>query len=253
MISKEFFPFKNLSSPNLVCAFSSRHFKDMSLCRADTLDTKYQGEEFLNNRRDFLLGLEVNYKDLVCAKQVHGSNARFVTENQIGSGALSYKTALDDTDALITDRKNLPLAMFTADCLPVFLFDYAVSAIGLVHAGWRGSRERIIVKTIRLMREKFNTKISNLCLAFGPAIKSCCYEVGEDFNEYFSFGLEKRDTHYYFDLMGVNKRQALELGVREENIFDSQLCTSCRLSDFFSYRKEGPGCARMLSVIMLRK
>ncbi|MDI6758275.1 MAG: peptidoglycan editing factor PgeF [Candidatus Omnitrophota bacterium] len=238
-------PFKNLGHPNLICAFSLRHFRNMSLRYGDT-------EESLNNRQVFLLSLGINYKNLVCAKQVHGNKVRFVTENQIGSGALNYETALDDTDALITDRRGLPLAIFTADCLPIFLYDPKTPAIGIVHAGWRSSKENIIAETIQLMQEKFLTKISSLTLAFGPAIRDCCYEVGIEFSEYFSFGLSKRNSNYYFDLAEVNKREAVNLGVREENIFDLKFCTSCLRHDFFSYRREGLSTARMLSVIMLR-
>lgn len=102
------------------------------------------------------------------------------------------------------------------------------------------------------MREKFNTDPKDLYVGFGPVIRDCCYEVTEEFVDFFTFGLVKRDNRYYLDLVRINKRQLLSLGIREVNIFDPKICTSCNNKDFFSYRKEGSSCGRMLSVMMLR-
>jgi copper oxidase (laccase) domain-containing protein len=101
------------------------------------------------------------------------------------------------------------------------------------------------------MQKEFNTHTEGLYVGLGPAIRSCCYEVGKEFINLFSYGLMERDGSYYLDLVGINKKQALSLGVKEENIFDSGICTSCRNEDFFSFRKEGKSCGRIMSVIML--
>jgi hypothetical protein len=208
-------------------------------------------KDALENRRNFLQELGIDYRDLVCAQQVHGSQARYIQETDKGKGALSYDTAIPDTDALITHERNLPLAVFTADCLSVFIYDHRTPGIGLVHAGWRSTRDHIVGKTVKLMQEKFNTEVKDLSVSFGPAIGSCCYTVREDFTDFFPGDLIKRNNHYYLDLVRINKRQLLDLGVKDKNIFDSQICTSCRNEEFFSYRKEGTGCGRMMSIIML--
>ena len=212
------------SDLNVISAFSTRHQGNMSLVYGDTKDS-------LANRNYFLSNLDIGYRDLVCAKQVHGSCVRYAKEEDRGKGALSYDSSVTDTDALITDRKNLPLVIFTADCLSIFLYDPTTSAVGLVHAGWRSTRENIVTKTVQLMQQQFNSQTSNLYVGFGPAIRGCCYEV---------------------DLLGINKKQLLDLGVRETNIFDSNICTFCQNEDFFSYRKEGTACGRMIAVIMLK-
>lgn len=217
----------------------------MSLIYGDTRDS-------LDNRRDFLKELGIDYRDLICAKQVHGDRISCVTIEDKGKGALSYVCAIDDTDALITKERDLPLAIFTADCLSVFVYDPLNQAVGLVHAGWRSTKEHILVKTIGLMQELFNTKTSDLHVGFGPAIRECCYAVGEDFNDFFPLDVTERDRHFYLDLPLANKRQILELGVKEANIFDSGTCTFCQNNEFFSYRKEGNSCGRMMSVIMLK-
>ncbi len=241
--NREFDVFPNL---NLVSAFSMRISGNMSLFYGDMAYA-------LDNRKGFLKGLGVNYRDVVCTRQVHGSAARYIQEDDKGKGALAYENAISDTDALITNKKNVPLAIFTADCLSVFLYDSKTHSIGLVHAGWRSSKENIAVKTVKLMQEKLDTKPGDLYAGFGPAIKDCCYEVGGEFADVFSSEyLFKRGDRFHLDVVGVNKKQLLALGIKDKNIFDSKICTACRNEEFFSYRKEGSGCGRMMSVMMLR-
>lgn len=234
------------NNASVISAFSRRRHKNMSLNYGDTSDS-------LKHRETFLKRLGIDYRDLVCAKQTHGSNIRYIEDKDKASGALSYDTAILDTDALVTDKRNLPLAIFTADCLSIFLYDSEAPAAGLVHAGWRSTKENISAKTIQLMKERFNTKIEHLYLGFGPAIRKCCYKVGKEFSDYFPHGLKKRGGDYYLDLIETNKIQFLEAGVKEKNILDSDICTFCRHKEFFSYRRQGNACGRMISVIMLKE
>lgn len=206
----------------------------------------------LENRRSFLDKLGIDCRDLVCAGQIHGNRVKFAGNEDKGRGSLSDSDAIPQTDAFVTDKRNLPLAVFTADCLPVFLYDSQNRAIGLIHAGWKGTKGAVTQNAAGLMREKFNTEARFLYAGFGPCIRECCYEVGEEFNAYFTQGLTQRDERYYLDLAGINKKQLLALGVKEENIIDSKICTCCRNAEFFSYRKEGPACGRMISVTMLK-
>ena len=236
--------FEGLPHGNLTCAFSMRKHGNMSLVYGDT-------KHALNNRKAFLRELDINYEDLVCARQIHGNNIKYVKEQDRGKGALSYDSAIADTDGLITDKRNLPLAVFTADCLPIFLYEPRTPSIALVHAGWRSSKENISARAIELMQEEFNIKIKDLYVGFGPGIRGCCYEVGRDFGNFFSDELRQRAGHYYLDLVKINKKQLLRLGVRDINISDVKICTSCQNEDLFSYRKEGSSCGRMMSVAML--
>lgn len=229
----------------LICACSMRAFGNMSLYYGDT-----QGA--LENRKIFLRGKGIDYRDLVCAKQVHGSRVACIEEPDKGRGAVYYHNSIPDTDALITDKKKLPLAIFTADCLSIFLYDYNRPAIGLVHAGWRSTKDNIASKAIGLMREKFNTQAKDLYVGFSPSIRGCCYEVSREFSKFFPYGLAQRKSRAYLDLAKINKKHILGLGVKEQNILDSGLCTSCQNKEFFSYRKDGSSSGRMMSVMMLR-
>lgn len=229
----------------LLSAFSARVFGNMSLFYGNT-------DGALENRKDFLKELSVDYRDLICAKQVHGSLVRYAQWADIGRGALSYDNAICDTDAFITDKINLPLAIFTADCLSIFLYDPKAPAIGLIHAGWRSSKENIAAKTLQLMAEEFNTKAKDLYAAFGPAIRGCCYEVKREFINFFPADVIRKSSRYYLDLAKINKKQLLDSGLEGKNIFDPEICTFCQNGEFFSYRKEGSSCGRMMSVIMLK-
>ncbi|MDD2927998.1 MAG: peptidoglycan editing factor PgeF [Candidatus Omnitrophica bacterium] len=238
-------PLESLNAPGLSSAFSCRTHGNMSLFYGNTEGT-------LDNRKNFLTSLDIDYRDLVCAQQQHGSNVRYVNMENKGRGALDYAAAIPDSDGFITDFKGLPLAIFTADCLSVFLYDPHRPAIGLLHAGWRSTRENIALCAVELMRSKFQTKAGELRVGFGPRIGSCCYAVSAEFKNYFPAGLTKKAGCLYLDLAAVNKKQLVGAGVREENIFDSNYCTCCANADFFSFRKEGKESARMLSVAMLR-
>ncbi|MFH1440939.1 MAG: peptidoglycan editing factor PgeF [Candidatus Omnitrophota bacterium] len=234
----------NFTHPGLIFATSKKP-ENMSFVHGDV-------ENSLENRRRFLNRLGINYLDLVCGHQVHGNTVRCIIESDKGKGALSADSSINDTDAFITNIRNLPLGVFTADCLPVCLFDPVHQTLGLAHAGWRSTKGMIIINVVGLMREKFNSHAHNLCAVFGPCIRSCCYEVKQEFREYFPWAIEQREGGFYFDLAGVNKKQLLEAGLKKENIFDNSECTYCRQEEYFSYRREPDKCGRMLSVAMLK-
>lgn len=155
-------------------------------------------------------------------------------------------------DGFITDKKNVPIAVFTADCLSVFLYDPKTPAIGMVHCGWRSTKENIVAKAIKLMQERFNVDPKNLHAGFGSSIRSCCYEVSKEFKDYFPKDLIEKDGKFYLGLAAVNKKQLTDAGLKDENIFPPQVCTFCHNDEFFSYRKEGMDCGRMMSVMMLK-
>ncbi|MFC1675034.1 peptidoglycan editing factor PgeF [Candidatus Omnitrophota bacterium] len=230
---------------NLSCGFSIRQDGDMSLACGNR-------DVSLENRRRFLDPLGVSCQSLICAKQIHSSNIRRVGPEDKGRGGKSFDNSLIDTDGFITAEKGLALAVFTADCLPIFFYDQSTPAIGLIHAGWRGTGEGIAAKAVKLLQDNFDSKPKDLRVTFGPCIGLCCYEVGLDFSKKFDYGFEERDGRYYLDLAGINKKQLLDAGVKSSNIFDDGGCTACKNNEFFSFRREGDSAGRMISVIMLK-
>lgn len=229
----------------VAAAFSRRQDGNMSLCFGDTQNS-------LENRKKFLCAIGIDYRNLICAKQVHGKNVEYVTEANKGSGALEYDSSVADTDGFITDKRSVPIAILTADCLPVFVYDPKRPAIAILHAGWRSTEKNISGKGIRVMQESFGSRPEDLLVGFGPTIGSCCFEVEKDFKSNFPFGLINRDGRIFMDIALINYKQLLSCGVKEENIFDPKLCTFSENKDFFSFRKEAEAAGRMISVLMLK-
>ncbi|RJP23763.1 MAG: peptidoglycan editing factor PgeF [Candidatus Abyssobacteria bacterium SURF_5] len=204
------------------------------------------------------LGLDLH--SFTSGKQVHGKNVVLVTESERGRGALDYYRGIPETDALVTDMPGVPIGVFTADCVPVFLYDPATPAVGIVHAGWRSTAKSIVALAVQRMISEFRAGPRNIWAAIGPSIGQCCYEVGRDvydeFNSAFAYGaslFEKNGARTWrLDLWQANRMQLLETGVPENQIISHDLCTFCNSDRFFSARKHGAHSGRILSLIALR-
>jgi YfiH family protein len=205
------------------------------------------------NRTLFLKPLGINSRRLVCCRQVHGNRVFIAAEKDKGRGALDNSSALSGYDGIITQQAHLPLAVFTADCLSVFLFDVKNRVAAILHAGWGGTRDNVVLSALNILKDKFSSRPKDILCGLGPCIRSCCYGVGPEFGEHFSYGLAKRKGRFFFDLVGANLRQMLGGGILKRNITDTKICTSCRNKDLFSYRKEARNAGRMMSVIMIEQ
>jgi hypothetical protein len=216
------------------------------------------------------LNLGINTED--CPQQVHENNLRLCTTVGINPERIVSSEQVHGTeilyaetpgryygyDAFITDRKNLYLCIYTADCYPVLLFDPYHNAVGAVHAGWKGSAGRIVMKTIEHMQTKFNS-IPAECFAFiGTGISAEAYEVGPEVAKEFPqkhcqhSTLSQNEKKYMLDLSMVNYQQLIASGIPALNIERSPYC-SYRDSDlFFSYRRDNGKTGRMASIIGIR-
>ncbi|HHS92747.1 MAG TPA: peptidoglycan editing factor PgeF, partial [Campylobacterales bacterium] len=188
------------------------------------------------------------------ASQTHSANI-FIVEKDETLGWNSLDDAIQNCDALITNRPNIMLTILTADCVPILLFDPVQNVIAAVHAGWKGTKEQILHKTVKSMHENFNSNPKNIISGIGPSIGRCCYEVdwnvAQHFSKIESSYLQKRDK-YMLDLALINKYQLLKAGLEEKNIELSNICTSCENETYFSYRKEGGCSGRFISMIGLK-
>lgn len=195
----------------------------------------------IENRRRFLRSLDAENWTLVTARQIHSADAHRVLEaNNSIAGPVTC-------DALVANRPRSLLAVQTADCLAILLADERTGAFAAVHAGWRGTLGSIVAHTIELMQRTEGTRPVDLRAALGPAIGSCCFEVGvevaELFGSRFAYAAEHMTWHEekgksHLDLTGLNKHQLLECGLTSDRIVDTGLCTLCRNDLFFSYRRE---------------
>ena len=154
----------------------------------------------------------------------------------------------------------MPLLVFTADCVPIAIIDKKNKAIGAVHAGWRGTYEKIAQKTIEEMSKKYNTNVEDIVCVIGPSIGPCCYEVSKELIEKFNTNLtnceEKfyiiEEERYYLDLWKVNEYILKASGVNKNNIINLNLCTSCNSDKFHSYRKHQQTSERIGMIIEIK-
>ena len=162
-------------------------------------------------------------------------------------------------DALVTDVPGLLLVIKTADCLPVLLADERRRVIAAVHAGWRGTRARIVRKAVETLVSRFNARPADLRAALGPCIGPSCYEVGEDVRREFPaadfsdglFAPAGRPGKFMFDLRAANVSELESAGVSSGRISTSSLCTHCD-PRCFSWRRDRDPKRRMFSYIGLR-
>lgn len=193
-----------------------------------------------------------NINNLTSNIQIHSDIVNKIDENNIGQKK--------DGDALITNITNVPLLIFTADCVPIAIIDKKHKAIGLSHAGWRGTYDLIAKKTIDEMIKNYNTNPDDLVCIIGPSIGPCCYEVSQElaekFNTNFTNSTEKlytiEDGKYKLDLWKVNEYIIKECGVKDENIINLKICTSCNSDKFHSYRKHNQTPKRIGTILQIK-
>ncbi|MCX7926790.1 MAG: peptidoglycan editing factor PgeF [Candidatus Omnitrophica bacterium] len=227
-----------------LCVFSLRSNGSMSFPGNDK-------QQVIQARRQFLQRCGIELEELVCANQIHGCQIVRIDTPDKGKGAFDKATAIDSTDALITNQRRIAIGVLTADCLPITLYDPDTKSIGIIHAGWRSTLQRITSLTIERMQQEFKSNPKNLRVFLGPALRCCCYQVKEEFLEIFPEQTSIKNGKLWFDLVAANVSQLVSLGVENEHIVDCRLCTSCRKDLFFSYRKEGSTSSRFMSVVML--
>ena len=194
-----------------------------------------------------LLFQQTGLKNWQYCRQVHG-NCVIAVDDTTGASLEPPPEA----DALISACRGVALGIFTADCVPIFILDIETPAIGLAHAGWRGTFARVAVNTLAEMKTCFGTVIENCRIHLGPAIQKCCYTVSTELLTQFAerFGCSVHDgTH--LNLQAANVNQLVEAGLPATSISISPLCTACRTDLFYSHRAENGQTGRMLSYIQL--
>lgn len=209
------------------------------------------------NRKRFFSLWGKEEKELFCGEQVHGTGIFLV-----GKGALAReKRIITATDALITAEPGVMLGAFSADCLLAFFLDPAAPAVGLAHAGWRGTCKGLLYHVVEAMKKNFSSSPRQLQVLLSPSIRACCYEVGEEVLDFCSryswsesavFRPGKRGLRSHFDLLQTNRNILLGAGLLPGNIFASNYCTCCNQHLFYSYRgAQGKATGSLMGLIFL--
>ncbi len=231
--------------------FSKGPFKGMNM----GLFTEDSRESvFMNHKKAAeYMGYELN--DAVFTNQVHGDQIALIDKGFKGEKFWLGERALEK-DAIITRLAGRPIVAFFADCAGVFVADPAKKAVGIAHAGWKGTVKEIGRKTIEAMGQAFGTRACDCYAAVGPSIGPCCFDVKEEVAELFSrlygeevLALSEKPGRWKVDLWEANRIQLARAGVKAENIEVAGLCTFCREDMFYSHRRDKGNTGRMAGIM----
>jgi len=226
----------------------------------NTSDDKEDPIENVHRNLKLVCGaIGIDYRNLVFSDQTHEDNIRVVSIADLGKG-ISVPNDIKYTDGLMTNIPGIPLITFYADCVPLFFLDKENKAIAVVHSGWKGTVLKIGAKTIRQMTEVYGTKPGDCLVGIGPSIGPECFEVGQEVADQFAEGFGTRphiirplgNGKYTVDLWAANKLMLMEMGVPENNVTISGLCTKCREDMFFSYRRDKGRTGSMSAIMELK-
>lgn len=199
--------------------------------------------------------LGVESSSLYIPFQTHEDKIKVIDEKFLSLSPAQQAEELHGYDALITNQKNICIGITTADCVPLLIYDTQNKVLAAVHAGWKGTVQKIGAKTVEKMRTAFGSQPSNLLVAIGPSISPKMFEVGDEVGAAFiEEGFLLDEVSFRNELTGklhINLWQAnvlplLNLGVRNENIEVSGICTRQSLN-FFSARRQTIRSGRMVT------
>lgn len=201
-------------------------------------------ENVTENYKRICISAGFEFESLTASAQDHNTFVRAVTSENKGVGIYKPRD-IDSVDALITNEKGVTLVTYYADCTPLFFVDTKNKAIGLAHAGWRGTVGRIGEKVVKKMTELYGTNPADITACIGPAISVCCYEVDKPCADNFyalsdldssKFVFPKDNGKYMIDLLETNRQILVASGVKAENITLSDVCTNCNSELLWSHR-----------------
>ena len=218
------------------------------------------------NRDILTRTLGINTEQLVFGVQTHSAKVARITSDVLDWDLQTRRKMLAETDALMTNEPNICIAVKTADCIPVLLFDPVHKAAAAIHAGWRGTVGRIVSQTVDAMKQEYGTQPKDIVAGIGPGIGPEVYQVGSEVVEMvhrqlgenhglIQYRVSKNDHREtpHLNLWKANQLQLLDAGIPEENIEVARLCTFSHANDFFSARRDGTATGRMATGIMIKE
>lgn len=253
-----------------ICAFSTTRHGGYSIGNFGEFNiNEYCGDavEAINkNRRLLAEELGISASNIIMPHQTHGIESRHIANDFLSLPVNVQRMILDGVDAVMTNVKGVCIGVSTADCIPVLLYDPVHKAVCAVHAGWRGTVSRIVMKAVTEMRLVYGSSASDLHAFIAPGISLEAFEVGNEVYEEFAnanFDMESIskqmkvagtdfDYKWHIDLKECNRLQLAQCGLAVENIQVSDICTFSNSSDYFSARKLGTASGRIYNGIMLK-
>lgn len=215
------------------------------------------GESLQENYKKICKSLELNSKNIVKPHQTHTDRVERV----------DYVQEYDEVDGVITNKPDITLLTTSADCTSLLLFDPVKKVIGDIHSGWRGTLSKIGQKAVQKMIDEYQSNPKDIICCICPHIRKCHFEVEEDvanmfrrefeytgrLNEIIEEGRSINEVQkYYIDTTLINQLLLKEIGLKDENIIDSGICTVCNSDQFHSYRTDKEDSGRNAAIITLK-
>lgn len=216
-------------------------------------------EHVRENYRRFLSAVGASGKAFAMCDQVHGDTVRAITTADVKGdlyGKLHY-----EADGMMTAIPGVALVVFSADCIPVLLYDPVRRVIAAVHSGWRGTAAGIVTRAVERMGQVYGCRPENILAAIGPGIGPCCFETHEDVpnammaavaSPALPFIKIKENGKFSVDLKGINAKRLELAGLDPANIAVCRDCTACMEEKYWSHRRQGTERGSMAAVIELR-
>lgn len=251
--------------PNISCFVTTRHGGYSEGNYGSFNCTPYTGDDVECVRRNqeiLCSSLPQRPEELIIPFQTHGTQVLVIDGTYLHATNEERHKILQGIDALITREPGCCICISTADCIPIVLYDNAHQVIAAIHAGWRGTVNRILRHTLDKMHTLYDTTGEDIIACIGPGISLPSFEVGDEVYEAFrenGFPMEyisewKPETHkYHIDLWAANRLQLSDFGVPDNQIESAGICTYQQHEDFFSARRLGIKSGRILSGIMINR
>lgn len=187
------------------------------------------------NIEQFLKCHKLSFQNSFYMKQVHGNTISVIDDTS--------ENYIENVDGLVTKRKNKTLIVFTADCVPIVMYDQKEGIVGAAHAGYKGILLGVVESLIEKMKGA-GAQTEDICVFIGPSIRGCCYDVQQErialFKQRFpTFKniISQKNKKYFLSLDKVILQILLKYDIKQENITMDPDCTSCLEDKYFSYRK----------------
>lgn len=246
----EYIQFKKLLDLNIKHAYTLKNSE---------LDFYSFSEKRKSSFEKLFKSLGLNLDTLVQPIQTHTDRVKCIDK-------IFELEELKDIDGLITDKKGITLATTNADCILFLFYDPIKKVIANVHSGWKGTFQKIAEKTVSKMITYYQCKPEEILCFICPSIRKCHFEVDEDvkilcenifgftnkLNDFIKKGdIKENKQKYFIDTVLINKILLKEIGLKEKNIIDCNLCSVCNSDKIASYRVEGKEFRRATAIISL--
>ena len=246
MIDESYITFPIFDQFNeITCVFSTRHggYSQGSFASLNMGNMKLDDPILVKKNRELFWGKIGIAQDMVALPdQVHSANI----------GSISSNGIFPETDALITSKKGLYIGVLTADCFPVFIYVPKIHSIAIIHAGWKGAVQNIVPSSLDLLAKNPGANPSEFYVAIGPGLQRDCFEVRSDVFRQFPDDVlfpHQDASKRYLDLSRFLVSQIQSRGIPKDQILADKNCTKCNKEQYYSFRRDGEHCGRMMGII----